>query len=168
MPFMKGRAPIRRTIQYLEAGKLIFKNEIKVFTVNYNTYGDHHKGAREFVFWYLPPIQYKNANVQICSFKNLTPSPFIKCYYDTGHQMLIDVHNRTKEEIYEHLIKVVGKTKEVLEAEVLAREKKDNPANFGVGCEKACICEISGQIPCPAVCPLPKHMRGKFKYAKDI
>ncbi|KRT78586.1 hypothetical protein AMK59_8118, partial [Oryctes borbonicus] len=137
MPFMKGRAPIRRTMQYLEASKLVFKDEVKIFTVNYNTYGDHHKGTREFVFWYLPPIQFKNSNVQICTFKNLTPSPFIKCYYDTGRQMLIDVHNRTKEEIYDHLVKVVGKTKEVLEAETLAREKKDNPANFGVGCEKS-------------------------------
>lgn len=144
---MKGRAPIRRTLQYLEAGKLILKDQIKILTVNYNIYGDHHRGARyayfpmcsfiklslkfsrQFVFWYLPQIQYGNANVQICTFKNLTPSPFIKCFYgrflkimvyaflytsivlDTGHQMLIDIHNKTKEEIYEHLIKVIGKTK---------------------------------------------------------
>lgn len=46
-------------------------------------------------------------------------------------------------------------------------EKKDNIANFGVGCEKSCICEIPGQLPCPGVCPIPKHMRGKYKYAKD-
>ncbi|KAI4464476.1 mitochondrial ribosomal protein s25 [Holotrichia oblita] len=167
MPFMKGRAPIRRTLQYLEAGKLILKDQIKILTVNYNVYGDHHRGARQFVFWYLPQIQYGNTNVQICTFKNLTPSPFIKCFYDTGHQMLIDIHNKTKEEIYEHLIKVIGKTEEVLQAETIAREKKDNPGNFGVACEKACICEIPGQIPCPGVCPLPKHMRGKFKFARD-
>lgn len=36
---------------------------------------------RDFVFWYLPQLQYKNPNVQIVTFKNITPSPFIKCYY---------------------------------------------------------------------------------------
>lgn len=46
MPFMKGKAPIRRTINYLEAGKLVLKDGIKIFTVNFNTYGDHHKGAK--------------------------------------------------------------------------------------------------------------------------
>lgn len=33
------------------------------------------------MFWYLPQLQYKNSNVQIVTFKNITPSPFIKCYY---------------------------------------------------------------------------------------
>ena len=36
MPFMKGRAPIRRTLEYLEKGQLIFKNNIKIMTINYN------------------------------------------------------------------------------------------------------------------------------------
>lgn len=164
---MKGPAPIRRTLKYLEAGKVVLKDEIKIFTVNYNIFGDHHIGAREFVFWHLPQMQYRNPSVQITTFKNMTPSPFIKCFYETGHQMLIDIDSRSKEEIEEHLLKVVGKTKEVLEAEAIAREKKDNPANFGVQCERSCICEIPGQTPCPAVCPLPMHMRGKVKYAKD-
>lgn len=43
---MKGQAPIRRTIQYLQSGKLALKDRIKIFTVNYNTYGDQHQGAR--------------------------------------------------------------------------------------------------------------------------
>lgn len=30
MPFMKGRAPIRRTIQYLESSKLVLKERVKV------------------------------------------------------------------------------------------------------------------------------------------
>lgn len=46
-------------------------------------------------------------------------------------------------------------------------EKKDNPANFGVGCDRACICELPGQIPCPGVVPLPNHMRGKFRFRRD-
>lgn len=164
---MKGNAPIRRTLQFLEAGKLVLKDQIQIFAVNYNVYGDHHKGARDFVFWHLPQVQYKNPHVQIATFKNLTPSPFIKCFYENGHQMLIDVDSKSKEEIYDHLVDVVGKTKEVLRAEAIAREKKDNPANFGAHCDKHCICEIPGQVPCPGICPLPNHMRGKFINAKE-
>ncbi|KAJ8950097.1 hypothetical protein NQ318_017822 [Aromia moschata] len=61
MPFMKGNAPIRRTIKYLEAGKLILKDQIKIMTVNYNVKGNSHLGTRDFVFWYLPQIQYKKS-----------------------------------------------------------------------------------------------------------
>lgn len=81
--------------------------------------------------------------------------------------MLIDVDGKNKDEILEHLIKVVGKSQEVLHKETLAAEKKDNPANFGIGCEHGCMCDIEGQLLCPAIVPLPNHMRGKFKYAKD-
>ena len=79
--------------------------------------------------------------------------------------MIIDVENRSKEEILEHLIKVVGKPKHVLEQELSAKEKKDNPANFGAHCEKSCICTIQGQLPCPNLVPLPYHMRGKYTYS---
>lgn len=46
MPFMKGREPIRRTLKYLNAGRLVLKDKVHIFSVNYNTYGDHHAGAR--------------------------------------------------------------------------------------------------------------------------
>lgn len=46
MPFMKGQAPIRRTLKYLKAGKLVLKNNIKIISVNYNTSGENHHGAR--------------------------------------------------------------------------------------------------------------------------
>lgn len=42
---MKGPSPIRRTIKYLEAGRLVFKEPVKIMTVNYNIFGDHHKGT---------------------------------------------------------------------------------------------------------------------------
>nr|CAH7747005.1 unnamed protein product [Callosobruchus chinensis] len=164
MPFMKGPAPIRRTLKYLGAGNLILKDQIKIFTINYNVSGKHHQGTRDFVFWYLPQIQYKNPHVQISTLKNMTPTPFIRCFYETGDEMLIDTFGRTKEEINEHVIQTVGKTKEVLAAEAIAKEKKDNPANFGVACERHCICEVPGQVPCPGTCPLPKEWRGKYKY----
>lgn len=46
MPFMKGPAPIRRTLEYLGAGKLVLKDPIKVLTVNYNIFGSHHLGTK--------------------------------------------------------------------------------------------------------------------------
>ncbi|GAB0090195.1 Probable 28S ribosomal protein S25, mitochondrial [Sergentomyia squamirostris] len=164
MPFMKGRAPVRRTIQYLTAGKLVFKKQVKIFSINYNTFGEHHKGARDYVFWDLPQLQYKNPNVQIVSLKNMTPSPFIRCYFENGKDIIIDIDSKSKDEINSHLIEVLGKSKEILEEEARLAEKKDNPANFGYGCVKPCICGIPGQIPCPGVVPLPHHMRGKYKY----
>lgn len=77
--------------------------------------------------------------------------------------MLIDLDSQTVDEIYEHLIRVIGKSKEILEKEAIAAEKKENPANFGNGCLKHCICEVPGQLPCPSIVPLPYHMRGKYK-----
>lgn len=37
--------------------------------------------CRDFVFWNLPKLQYRNPNVQVVTFKNMTPSPFIRCYF---------------------------------------------------------------------------------------
>ena len=115
MPFKLGAAPIRRTKQYLESGKLVFKERVKVMTVHFNTNEDdldnkikfnfhahpnlpkkppqdywrvqepHHKGLAEFVFWNLPQVQYKNPDVQIATFKNESPSPYISCYMEDGN-----------------------------------------------------------------------------------
>lgn len=76
--------------------------------------------------------------------------------------MLIDVDSKSKDEILKHLMRVVGKSKEILIKEATALEKKDNPANFGVGCSMSCICHVPGQVPCPGIVPLPDHMRGKI------
>ena len=37
------------------------------------------------------------------------------------------------------LVKTLGKSKTTLEAEALAAEKKDNPANFGRKCARYCL-----------------------------
>lgn len=81
--------------------------------------------------------------------------------------MLIDVDCKSPDEILNHLIKVVGKSEEMLAKEAIAAEKKDNPANFGVACLRSCMCEIPDQVPCPGVVPLPNHMRGKYRNARD-
>lgn len=46
MPFMKGKEPIRQTLKYLTSGKLFLKDTIQILSINYNTSGKHHKGAR--------------------------------------------------------------------------------------------------------------------------
>ncbi|XP_006613134.1 probable 28S ribosomal protein S25, mitochondrial [Apis dorsata] len=120
MPFMIGQAPIRRTLNYLKAGKLILKDEIQILIL----------------------------------FQSFT---------ENGNTMLIDLDSKSKEDILFHLQIVIGKAKHILQQENIMQEKKDNSANFGVGCHRSCICVIPGQIPCPAIVPLPYHMRGKYK-----
>ncbi|XP_067637125.1 small ribosomal subunit protein mS25 [Eurosta solidaginis] len=165
MPFMIGEAPIRRTLKYLNAGRLVLKDKVKIFSVNYNIHGPHHNGARDFVFWNLCQVQYKNPSVQVITFRNMTPSPFVRCYFEDGRDMLIDIDSRNMDEIMDHLCKVVGKSKAQLDAEAHLAESKDNPANFGYGCDRHCLCEIPGQVPCPSIVKLPDHLRGKHIFA---
>ncbi|XP_031630905.1 probable 28S ribosomal protein S25, mitochondrial [Contarinia nasturtii] len=167
MPFMIGPAPIRRTKQYLGYGKLYLKDKIKILSINYNDKGDHHQGARDFAFWYVPQIQYKNPTVQILSLKNMTPTPFIRCFYDDGKELLIDMDSKKKEEILSHCLQVIGKSDEQILAEKIAAQKKENPSIFGYGCERPCICMVPGQVPCPGVVRLPNHMRRKFKQQEE-
>ncbi|XP_014802223.1 PREDICTED: 28S ribosomal protein S25, mitochondrial [Calidris pugnax] len=164
---MKGRFPIRRTLQYLNQGDVIFKSSVKVMTVNYNTAGELSEGARKFVFFNIPQIQYKNPWVQIMLFRNMTPSPFLRFYLDNGEQVLVDVEDKTNKEITEHIKKILGKSKETLEKEERERKKLSHPATFGPKKYhlRECMCEIEGQVPCPAFVPLPKEMRGKYKTA---
>ncbi|OCT85782.1 28S ribosomal protein S25, mitochondrial [Xenopus laevis] len=162
---MKGRFPIRRTLQYLQAGEIVFKNNVKIMTVNYNTHGEHGEGARKFVFFNIPQIQYQNPWVQIMMFKNMTPSPFLRFYLDSGEQVLVDIDDKSNTEISQHVKKILGKKEETLKAEEQAKMVKSNPANFGLRKYhlRECICEVEGQVPCPSKIPLPKEMTGKYK-----
>lgn len=87
MPILTGAAPIRRTLQYLDAGRLIFKDRVKIVEIHYNMfwrhytkpkYSDPHIGLRDFYFWEVPHIQYKNPDVQIVRFLEMSPLPFIR------------------------------------------------------------------------------------------
>ena len=192
MPFKLGAAPIRKSLKYLEAGKLVFKDRVKIMSIYYCEdefkhleaktidnqrpflknrdwfvkSGPHHNGAINFVFWNLPQVQFMNPDVQIVTFKNKTPSPFIECFLDDGSKVLFDVDSQDNVQILDRLVKTLGKSKDTLEAEALASEKKDNPANFGKNCDRWCICSTPGQLPCPAVVPVPKHWRGKYDKGK--
>ncbi|XP_030426624.1 28S ribosomal protein S25, mitochondrial [Gopherus flavomarginatus] len=164
---MKGRFPIRRTLQYLAQGEIVFKSAVKVMTVNYNTRGELSEGARKFVFFNIPQIQYKNPWVQIMMFKNMTPSPFLRFYLDSGEQVLVDVEDKSNKEIVEHVKKILGKSEETLQKEEQEKKQLSHPATFGSKKYhlRECMCEIEGQIPCPGLVPLPKEMTGKYKAA---
>ncbi|XP_033103340.1 probable 28S ribosomal protein S25, mitochondrial [Anneissia japonica] len=159
---MIGKFPLRRTLRYLKDGKVHLIDRVQIFTITYNTFGKQSQGARDFVFYNLPQLQYNNPKVQMQTLKNLTPSPFIRCFLDGSKEVLIDIDNFSQSEIIERLNKVLGKSEVVLAAEELARRQLVNPAHFGERFGRKCMCEIPGQIPCPGVVPLPDHMRGKF------
>ncbi|KAG8435888.1 hypothetical protein GDO86_007110 [Hymenochirus boettgeri] len=162
---MKGKFPIRRTLQYLQSGEIVFKSNVKVMTVNYNTSGKQGEGARKFVYFNIPQIQYKNPWVQIMMFKNMTPSPFLRFYLDSGEQVLVDMDEKNNTDIVQHVKKILGKTDETLKLEEQAKMVKSNPANFGPRKYhlRECMCEVEGQVPCPAFVPLPKEMTGKYR-----
>lgn len=164
---MKGRFPIRRTLQYLSQGDVVFKDSVKVMTVNYNTCGERSLGARKFIFFNIPQIQYKNPWLQIVMFKNMTPSPFLKFYLDTGEQVLVDVEEKSNKEILQHIKKILGKNEETLQQEAQEKKQLRHPATFGPLKYhlRQCMCEIEGQVPCPGKVPLPKEMTGKYKNA---
>lgn len=161
MPFMKGAAPVRRTKAYLEAGKLLFRPEVRVMTINYNLDQKASEGTYEFLFWHLPQIKYKNNHLQLLKFKNMTPTPCIQLFFVDGRKEVIDVYNRTRHEIHEHLLDTFCDPDRDVKKE---EEKKWNKANFGYGCRRWCICEVPGQVPCPGFVALPKEMRGKYKF----
>ncbi|XP_077987119.1 small ribosomal subunit protein mS25-like [Glandiceps talaboti] len=160
---MKGKDPIRRTLQYLRQGRIHLRDNVQIFTINYNQKDVASKGTRDFIYWNLGQVQYKSPHVQMLTFKNLTPSPCIRAWLDSGEEVVMDVDSKNNEEILETVQKVLGKSKLTLEAEERARAKKDNPANFGDGALRKCMCEVAGQVPCPSVVELPKEMRGKYK-----
>ncbi|MCJ8735215.1 hypothetical protein PDJAM_G00244320 [Pangasius djambal] len=162
---MKGRFPIRRTLEYLQKGEVVFRNSVKIMTVNYNTRGELSEGARKFVFFSVPQIQYRNPWVQIMMFKNMTPSPFLRFYLDDGEQVLVDVEGKDYKEITQHVKKILAKSDKVLQAEALAKMESSNPANFGPKKYflRECISEVEGQVPHPGRVPLPKEMTGKYR-----
>ena len=173
MGFMHGVAPIRRTTKFLNNCGLVFKDRVKIMTVNFNDESaektaqykqDMHVGARDFVFWNIPQVQFKNPNVQIVTFKNQTPTPFITCFLSDGNKVYFDVDSQSNKEIIDRLIRTLGKSKETLDEEAMAVAEKNNPANFGLksGFPRHCICSEPGQLPCPSIVPLPRHWRGKW------
>ena len=83
-------------------------------------------GAKDFVIWTLPRVQYHNPKMQILTFLNQTPTPFVTCYLKGSQgpysrkmdndlkEIHFDVEGQTKEEILERLQTTLGKSEEEL------------------------------------------------------
>ncbi|XP_045549004.1 small ribosomal subunit protein mS25 isoform X2 [Salmo salar] len=159
---MKGRFPIRRTLEYLQKGEVVLKNRVKILTVNYNTHGQLSDGAS------CPESTNCPCDNELFS---ISKTPWIRAItqwsgsVNDGEQVLVDVEGKDHKQITQHVKTILGKTDEVLQAEALARMEAANPANFGPKkyCLKECICEVEGQVPCPGTTPLPKEMTGKYR-----
>lgn len=112
-----------------------------------------------------------NKDVQIVRFNEMTPNPFIRCWLNDGSDVLFDCDSQSKEDILARLIKIFGKTQEMIEYEAATDVKQtseDNTAIFGVDRKRFCMCEVPGQCPCPGVVKLPKSLRGKYyHYQKE-
>jgi len=170
MPFMQGRATLRRTLDYLKKGQIFLKNNVRIMMFAFNTDDrslkfPHHSGLRNFVLWHVPQLQYKNPNVQILTMDKMTPNPWIQVFFeDEGSRLVIDCDSRSREEIHEHIKKILGKTESMLKEEGQQQTMlSHNPANFGAAFDRHCICEVPGQLACPAWQPLPEELRGKTK-----
>ena len=112
---MKGRGALRRTMEYLEKGQIILRDNVKIVTFQYNPpykgYNhEHHSGLEKFVFWHLPQLKFKNPDIQMVTFNCITPSPWIRAYLEDDTQILIDCDSRSREEIHDHVKLVLGKT----------------------------------------------------------
>uniref|UniRef100_A0A6G1S582 Small ribosomal subunit protein mS25 n=1 Tax=Aceria tosichella TaxID=561515 RepID=A0A6G1S582_9ACAR len=168
--FMWGPAPIRRTIDYLKAGRFIVKDNIQVMEVHYSLHGKRYQtreernadifhGLRTFYFWEMPRIQYKNPKLQIVRILDKMPSPFIRFWSDDGKDIIIDCFNQDHRAILERVIRTAGKSEKRLKVEeslVQESVSQDNPALFGHGRERFCACEVPGQHPCPGVIRNPR------------
>lgn len=168
MPFMIGRGAVGRTLKHLQQGQIILNKNIKILMLAFNLDDEatgrrfpHHSGLYNFVFWHLPQLQYKNPDVQMITLNKLTPTPWIRAYFEDDTKLLIDCDSRTREDIHEHVKKVLG----IPEFSVTSKEEgikqEPNPANFGSKFARQCICEVPGHVPCPGWQPLPLEMTGK-------
>lgn len=112
MPFKKGPAAWRRSIDYLKSGSLVFKEKVKVCSVNYHETDPDSDGLRRFVFWHFAQIQYKNPNVQCVQLKNIVKTPFITFHTqnDEGKVDSINVncYKKSDGEILEYCRTLIG------------------------------------------------------------
>jgi len=164
----KGTTPLIQSTKYLESDPLHFRNSVQVMLAHFNENQTSSEGLKQFCVWTIPQIQYQNPNIQINVLKEMTPSPWVQFYLHDPHTeveetVLVDCYGKTREQISDHLRRILGKTKKMLKRE--ASLEAINPGNFGYECNRWCMCEIDGQVPCPCSEPLP-HMN-RWKYYKN-
>ena len=175
--FMRGAAPWRNTLAYLESGRIIFRPMVRIFTMNYTLNKPDSDGLRRFIFWHLAQIQYKNPHVQCVQFKNTTPSPFVSFYlsrsttddaensptsddqYEVVH---MDCYKKNSTEIHDSIRRVMGKSELQQRIDLELTARLENPANFGKDCAHYCMCLVYGQMSCSGKKKIPEFLRGKY------
>uniref|UniRef100_A0A914D2W6 Small ribosomal subunit protein mS25 n=1 Tax=Acrobeloides nanus TaxID=290746 RepID=A0A914D2W6_9BILA len=163
MPFMRGVMPIRRTFFYLEQGRVVFRDDVKVFCLGYHQRPEpHQKGAKEFIFWHWAQLQFRNPYIQLVKLKNFTVTPFAMAFLKDGREVLFDLEGKSKDEIVDMFNGTLGKTKLCLQREAL--ESKYSVAGFGDNHPRQCICEIQGQQPCTSLVKAPDYMCGRWRW----
>lgn len=162
---MKGLYPVTRTREYLGQG-IVFRDCVRVMTVNYGTYAhseEAHAGIKNVINMNLSQMRHANPEVQIEVFENVTPTPFVSFFLDSGDKFHIDVEGKEQFEILKHIQKVIGKPPQLIAKE--SAEEAKNPANFGEGYDRKCMCMVEGQVPCsrlPSSTPGSSHpLHGK-------
>ncbi|TGZ60550.1 hypothetical protein CRM22_008490 [Opisthorchis felineus] len=161
MPFLKGgRLAVTRTKKYLESGRLILNDAVKVIAIHHLPDQNISEGCDDLIKWFLPPLQFKNPKVQIITLKNMCPTPFVRVYLEHDEELLIDCSFRKGIEIHDHLKSILGKPLHSASMPKHNTQPEENPANFGVKCRRQCMCEVYGQVPCSAHVGRPKPWPG--------
>lgn len=166
--WLLGQTPLVQTRKYLEADPIHFRNSVQVMLAHFNEGQSASEGLKQFCVWTIPQIQFKNPHVQVNILKEMTPSPWLQFHLhdpvsENEESILVDCYGKSREQIQDHIRKVLGKTPMMLKREAAAEAAKSaNPANFGYDCGRWCICEVDGQVPCPAFENLPPMKRWKY------
>jgi len=169
MPFKLGEMPIRRTLFYLEQGKIVLRNDVAVLQ-----FGSHlkptpeQKGTHDFLFWHYSQIQFKNPHVQLIKNYDTSITPFAQAFLNDGREVMFDLEDKSKEEILSLLQGTLGKSKLVKRREFLERMQDHNPADFGSKCARQCMCEIQGQMCCTGLIEAPEYLKGKWRWNHNL
>ncbi|THD19449.1 28S ribosomal protein S25 mitochondrial [Fasciola hepatica] len=149
MPFLKGgRLAITRTRKYLESGRIILQDSVKIITIHHVPGKKISEGCDELIKWFLPPLQFKNPKVQILTLKNMCPTPFIQVFLNNQEELVIDCSYRTHVDINKHLNEVLGTSLHSTVSSTMDILNVNHPGNFGTKYQRQCICEVYGQVPC--------------------
>jgi len=157
--------PLVQSTKYLESDPVFLRDAVQVLLAHFNEKQAASIGLKQFCVWSIPQIQYRNPHVQINILKEMTPSPWVQFYLvdpvtQVEETVLVDCHGKTREQIHDHLKRILGKTEKMVRRE--ASLEATNPANFGYECNRWCMCEVDGQVPCPGRELLPPMKRRKY------
>uniref|UniRef100_A0AC35EYP6 Small ribosomal subunit protein mS25 n=1 Tax=Panagrolaimus sp. PS1159 TaxID=55785 RepID=A0AC35EYP6_9BILA len=169
MPFMRGAMPLRRTLFYLEQGKVILRDDVAVLCIGYHSKPrPEQKGATDFIYWNWAQLQYKNPHIQLIKKQDFVVTPFAMAILKDSREVLFDFEGQSRGEIEERLQTTLGKTPLVRRREFLERMRNHNPAEFGVKCSRQCLCEIQGQQPCTSLLLAPSYLKGKWRWNHNL